>query len=459
MNLETLKRRFPDNKVMIINGNIYDVTQFADIHPGGSEILDEYLYKDATSAFNEVGHSTRAQKLLEKYIFKTNQEEDTSEIIPNIDVTSNIQIPESSTNSYASNFEMKYVTESIILVFWNIMSYLSRGLRVVALYTGLGSFFHNTHPKTSGHESVSHSADTKTEHTRITESTPVSFSVVGTHEPPKSSLRVRAQICKIVSETSDCYRVTLSLPPSIDTEKLLKAGRHIKIIHPDRTTIKSYTPVTYYQNTLQLIIKRYTPTDIDPMRGKMSRFITESLCDDYIELEIPTGKIWLEDILETNPMYQLNVRGSVVGFKKIVAFCGGTGITPVYSMIKHILNRTDQNNTVHIDLYNSFKTFDQIILHNELTDLAEKYNNFHVVHMLTRESKSCDSSYQLVELSPNVHRCDGHIDKQFVVDHLIIPTQSQDVSDTICLVCGPKSFVGSIEFYLRNVFKDRLIIL
>jgi cytochrome b involved in lipid metabolism len=47
-------------KVLVINDNIYDFTQFADEHPGGSDILENFLYKDATNIFNDIGHSNSA---------------------------------------------------------------------------------------------------------------------------------------------------------------------------------------------------------------------------------------------------------------------------------------------------------------------------------------------------------------------------------------------------------------
>ena len=46
------------NKIVIIIDNYkFDVTRFADKHPGGKQILQKYNNKDATNAFNEVrGH-------------------------------------------------------------------------------------------------------------------------------------------------------------------------------------------------------------------------------------------------------------------------------------------------------------------------------------------------------------------------------------------------------------------
>ena len=59
---------YPDHSVIIIiDGKVYDVTEFVDIHPGGRQLLKKYHKKDATEAFKEVFHSLEAMRLLESY--------------------------------------------------------------------------------------------------------------------------------------------------------------------------------------------------------------------------------------------------------------------------------------------------------------------------------------------------------------------------------------------------------
>ena len=53
---------------MVIYDKVYDITEFLDEHPGGEEVLMEYLGYDATMAFRAVGHSRAAVKMLEKYL-------------------------------------------------------------------------------------------------------------------------------------------------------------------------------------------------------------------------------------------------------------------------------------------------------------------------------------------------------------------------------------------------------
>ena len=54
---------------IVIKESVYDVTEFLkkDEHPGGNELIEEYAGKNATKAFNEVGHSIDAKNLLKQF--------------------------------------------------------------------------------------------------------------------------------------------------------------------------------------------------------------------------------------------------------------------------------------------------------------------------------------------------------------------------------------------------------
>uniref|UniRef100_A0AC35UEG7 Cytochrome b5 heme-binding domain-containing protein n=1 Tax=Rhabditophanes sp. KR3021 TaxID=114890 RepID=A0AC35UEG7_9BILA len=52
---------------VIINNTVLDVTKFLDEHPGGCEVLLEHGGSDATEAFEDVGHSTDARKMVPDY--------------------------------------------------------------------------------------------------------------------------------------------------------------------------------------------------------------------------------------------------------------------------------------------------------------------------------------------------------------------------------------------------------
>ncbi|KAI9342787.1 cytochrome b5-like protein [Zopfochytrium polystomum] len=53
---------------MVVHGKVYDVTAFLEEHPGGEEVMLEQGGKDATEAFEDIGHSESARQTLAKYI-------------------------------------------------------------------------------------------------------------------------------------------------------------------------------------------------------------------------------------------------------------------------------------------------------------------------------------------------------------------------------------------------------
>ncbi|XP_003742550.1 cytochrome B5-like protein [Galendromus occidentalis] len=58
----------PQDCWVIVNELVYDITDFMQKHPGGSEILWEHLGHDATFAFIGAGHSKNAYRMMDKFL-------------------------------------------------------------------------------------------------------------------------------------------------------------------------------------------------------------------------------------------------------------------------------------------------------------------------------------------------------------------------------------------------------
>ncbi|XP_068725447.1 cytochrome b5-like isoform X2 [Montipora capricornis] len=66
----------PSSCWIVIEDGVYDVTRFLAEHPGGSEIILERAGLDATSVFQDIGHSIEARNMLIKYYIGELKEED-----------------------------------------------------------------------------------------------------------------------------------------------------------------------------------------------------------------------------------------------------------------------------------------------------------------------------------------------------------------------------------------------
>ncbi len=78
--------------IVFYKNSKYDIGSFLDSHPGGRDIILELENKDITDAYENIGHSKSADKILSKYIIRDNtspvvQTPDNSEL--DIKVTTN----------------------------------------------------------------------------------------------------------------------------------------------------------------------------------------------------------------------------------------------------------------------------------------------------------------------------------------------------------------------------------
>uniref|UniRef100_A0A6V7IJ84 Cytochrome b5 heme-binding domain-containing protein n=1 Tax=Bracon brevicornis TaxID=1563983 RepID=A0A6V7IJ84_9HYME len=65
---EEVSRHNTDKDIwLIIHGGVYDVTKFLKEHPGGEEVLLKLAGTDATTCFDDMGHTTEAIALRETY--------------------------------------------------------------------------------------------------------------------------------------------------------------------------------------------------------------------------------------------------------------------------------------------------------------------------------------------------------------------------------------------------------
>ncbi|KAH8810573.1 cytochrome b5-like heme/steroid binding domain-containing protein [Xylogone sp. PMI_703] len=56
---------------VVIRNQVYNVTSFVDKHPGGDQTLLDVAGTDSTEAYDDAGHSEKANKILETYLIGT----------------------------------------------------------------------------------------------------------------------------------------------------------------------------------------------------------------------------------------------------------------------------------------------------------------------------------------------------------------------------------------------------
>ncbi|KAJ5752889.1 Eukaryotic molybdopterin oxidoreductase [Penicillium odoratum] len=116
----------------------------------------------------------------------------------------------------------------------------------------------------------------------------------------------------------------------------LPIGQHLMIKVPDPTTkeaiIRSYTPIseTNMQGKMELLVKIYFPTE-NILGGKMTMALDTLAIGAEIDCKGPTGRF---EYLGNGRVIISGKERKVRSFKMI---CGGTGITPIFQVLRAVM--------------------------------------------------------------------------------------------------------------------------
>eukprot|EP00126_Sphaerothecum_destruens_P011567 Sdes_comp20934_c0_seq4m18378 len=87
-----------DDIWLTIHDKVYNVTKFLDEHPGGEEVIMEVAGRDATEAFEDVGHSTDARSMLKDFLVGSLKGSDASSSTANKEAFKDLPKPSSTAN-------------------------------------------------------------------------------------------------------------------------------------------------------------------------------------------------------------------------------------------------------------------------------------------------------------------------------------------------------------------------
>lgn len=208
--------------------------------------------------------------------------------------------------------------------------------------------------------------------------------------------------------THNTRRFRFVLPHS-DQKLGLPVGQHISIktTMPDGTVVmRPYTPTSdgEARGFVDFVVKVYPD-------GKMSGSLDKLKPGDTMEFKGPKGR------------YDMQQHGSKTHVGMVA---GGTGITPMYQVaVAHLKN---PNNPTKFSLIFANVTEDDILLKDELDDLAKRYpDKFSVYYVLDKPPKgwSGGSGYVTTDMMKKV-----------------LPAPAEGV---IVLRCGPRPMMDVIE--------------
>ncbi len=206
-------------------------------------------------------------------------------------------------------------------------------------------------------------------------------------------LRVRT----VVAETPDARSFVLDVPPELDTAYAYRPGQFLTfrcwVDGEPHLRCYSMSSAPAVDQAMQVTVKRVPG-------GIVSNWMVDTLAPgDRLEATLPSG-----------------VFGRRSHDGDVLAFAGGSGITPVLSILKDVLEGTDQR----ARLFYANRQAGSVIFGPALASLAQRYGGrLEVVHHLDRD-RGLVGPGEIEEFAP-------------------------DATATDCYVCGPGPFMEIVE--------------
>lgn len=224
-------------------------------------------------------------------------------------------------------------------------------------------------------------------------------------------------ISEVLRETENSVSIGFEVPQELIEKFQFLPGQHLALeteIAGEKIR-RSYSLCSApYENKWRVAVKKVSG-------GKFSTFANDELkASTKIRVMPPHGN------------FKLSINAN--DEKNIVAFAAGSGITPIISMVKTVLQ--DSPNST-ITLFYGNRSTDEIIFREELENLKNKYlDRFSLYHILSKEKTGVPLLY-------------GRIDDEKCK---IFSKHFYDVNDVDAFyLCGPAPMIFTVSDELKNL--------
>jgi ring-1,2-phenylacetyl-CoA epoxidase subunit PaaE len=223
----------------------------------------------------------------------------------------------------------------------------------------------------------------------------------------------KVKIQEVKQETASAISVLFNIPPHLKSEFNFIAGQYITIQQEIRgeEVRRAYSICSTPQSgELRVAIKAVE-------KGVFSFYANSHFkVGDEIEISIPEGRFLLNP--ETNKNY--------------IAFAAGSGITPILSMVKSVLENEPTSN---FTLIYGNKSIADTIFYTQLNTLKESFSDrFKLHYILSRENVK------------NILR--GRIDEN--VTTYFVKNMYKEITFDAAFLCGPEEMIQEVSKTLKN---------
>ena len=227
------------------------------------------------------------------------------------------------------------------------------------------------------------------------------------------------KISEITQETVDAVSIAFNVPANLRQKYNFKAGQYLTLrADVDGEDLRRPYSICAGQNDdeLRVCVKKVE-------RGRFSTFANDSLKQgDTLNVMTPSGKF----------VHDGNANDNIV--QHYVGIAGGSGITPILSILKTVL---DQNPKAFFTLFYGNRSSASIIFRKQLAGLKNIYmSRMNVCHILSDE-----------EVESEIFS--GRMDSEKVETLISKFTKPQDISHFY--ICGPGPMMSGAEKALERL--------
>jgi nitrate reductase (NAD(P)H) len=201
----------------------------------------------------------------------------------------------------------------------------------------------------------------------------------------------------------------------------LPTGQHLMIRLRDPVTreaiIRSYTPISQTSQTgfCDVLIKVYADTP-DRAGGKMTKALDAIPTGHWVDFKGPIGKF------EYLGRGLCAVNGKERRVKRFFMICGGSGITPIFQVLRAVMQ--DREDATHCTVLNGNRLVEDILCKEDLDKFArENGERCRILNTLTKGPEEWEGLR-------------GRIGKELLEQHCI---RDQGECESLVLICGPEA--------------------
>lgn len=227
------------------------------------------------------------------------------------------------------------------------------------------------------------------------------------------------KVADVVRETADAVSIAFEVPGNLKQEYKYKQGQYLtlkfNINGEDLRRSYSICSSPFDENELRVAIKKVKD-------GRASTFINDKIkAGDTLEVMVPMGNFYTE----------LNASNK----KNYVLFAGGSGITPMMSILKSVL-KAEPNSTVTLLYGNSDEA--SIIFRKQIEAIAAANpNRLKVVHVLCNPTEQCSPLLTgLMTKEKNIELVKNFVDTS---------------ADNEYFICGPGPMMDNVVAALKEL--------